>query len=131
MLRQLESILSIHKLARLGNHVDALREVAKLPFLPLDPRGPDIAVDVFENLSPHVQACIPDLLKVSLTCVDNVTDSDGSLRALRAKVLSRGSLVWLIYVHAVVTFIEILSFTIIVVNKCLEYSHKYSLRFHI
>lgn len=124
MLRQLESILSIHKLARLGNHVDALREVARLPFLPLDPRGPDIAADVFENLSPHVQACIPDLLKVSLTCVDNVTDSDGSLRALRAKVLSRGSLVWLIHVHAVVAFVEIPSFTIIVFSKCLEYSHK-------
>lgn len=90
ILRQLESILSIHKLSRLGNHVDALREVAKLPFLPLDPRGPDTAVDVFENLSPHVQACIPDLLKVALTCLDNVTDSDGSLRALRAKVISRG-----------------------------------------
>ncbi|CAJ2661347.1 unnamed protein product [Trifolium pratense] len=86
VLRQLESILSIHKLSRLGNHVDALREVAKLPFLPLDPRGPDSAVDVFENLSPHVQACIPDLLKVALTCLDNVTDSDGSLRALRAKI---------------------------------------------
>lgn len=86
VLRQLEAILSIHKLSRTGNYVDALREVAKLQFLPLDPRGPDIAVDVFENLSPHVQACIPDLLKVALTCLDNVTDTDGSLRALRAKV---------------------------------------------
>ncbi|CAK8535698.1 unnamed protein product [Lathyrus sativus] len=88
VLRQLESILSIHKLSRLGNHIDALREVAKLSFLPLDPRGPDIAVDVFENLSPHVQACIPDLLKVALTCLDNVADSDGSIRALRAKISS-------------------------------------------
>ncbi|KAK2406591.1 nuclear pore complex protein NUP93A [Trifolium repens] len=88
VLRQLESILSIHRLSRLGNHVDALREVAKLPFLPLDPRGPNSAVDVFENLSPHVQACIPDLLKVALTCLDNVTDFDGSLRALRAKISS-------------------------------------------
>ncbi|KAL1299475.1 hypothetical protein HN51_044014 [Arachis hypogaea] len=88
VLRQLESILSIHKLARVGHHVEALREIAKLPFLPLDPRGPDIAVDVFENLSPHVQVCIPDLLKVALTCLDNVTDSDGSLRALRAKIAS-------------------------------------------
>lgn len=88
VLRQLEAILSIHKLSRTGNYVDALREVAKLPFLPLDPRGPDIAVDVFDNLSPHVQACIPDLLKVALTCLDNVTDTDGSLRALRAKIAS-------------------------------------------
>lgn len=86
MLRQLEAILSIHKLARLGHHLDALREVAKLPFLPLDPRAPDATIDVFQNLSPHVQDCVPDLLKVALTCLDNVTDSDGSLRALRAKV---------------------------------------------
>ena len=87
-LRQLESILSIHKLSRLGNHIDALREVAKLPFSPLDPREPDTSVEVFENLSPHVQACIPDLLKVALTCLDNVADSDGLLRALRAKISS-------------------------------------------
>ncbi|KAM7505408.1 hypothetical protein LguiB_004312 [Lonicera macranthoides] len=71
---------------RLGNHLDALREVAKLPFLPLDPRSPDIASDMFHNLSPHVQACVPDLLKVALNCLDNVTDSDGSLRALRTKI---------------------------------------------
>ncbi|XP_059668390.1 nuclear pore complex protein NUP93A-like [Cornus florida] len=88
VLRQLEAILSIHKLARVGHHVDALREVANLPFLPLDPRprAPDIATDVFQNLSPHVQACVPDLLKVALHCLDNVSDSDGSLRALRTKI---------------------------------------------
>ena len=73
---------------KVGHYIDALREVAKLPFLPLDPRTPDIATDVFQNLSPHVQACIPDLLRVALVCLDNVTDSDGSLRALRAKVCS-------------------------------------------
>ncbi|KAF3945284.1 hypothetical protein CMV_028326 [Castanea mollissima] len=88
VLRQLEAILSIHKLARLGHHLDALREVAKLPFLPLDPRAPDATIDVFQNLSPHVQDCVPDLLKVALTCLDNVADSDGSLRALRAKIAS-------------------------------------------
>lgn len=86
MLRQLEAVLNIHKLARMGHHVDALREVAKLPFLPLDPRTPDATTDVFQYMSPHVQACVPDLLKVALNCLDNVPDSDGSLRALRAKV---------------------------------------------
>lgn len=86
VLRQLEAILSIHKLARLGQHIDALREVAKLQFLPLDPRMPDVMADVFQSLSPHVQACVPELLKVALTCLDNVTDTDGSLRAMRAKV---------------------------------------------
>ena len=86
VLRQLEAILSVHKLVKVGHYIDALREVARLPFLPLDPRTPDIATDVFQNLSPNVQACIPDVLRVALTCLDNVTDSDGSLRALRAKV---------------------------------------------
>ncbi|XP_022847736.1 nuclear pore complex protein NUP93A-like [Olea europaea var. sylvestris] len=86
VLRQLEAILSIHKLANTGNQLDALREVAKLPFLPLDPRAPDVSTDIFNNLSPHVQACVPDLLKVALHCLDNVTDTDGSLRALRAKI---------------------------------------------
>ncbi|GMI65874.1 hypothetical protein like AT2G41620 [Hibiscus trionum] len=86
VLRQLEAILSIHKLSRLGQYLDALREVARLPFLPLDPRAPDITPDVFQNLSHHVQACVPDLLKVALTCLDNATDTDGSLRAMRSKI---------------------------------------------
>ncbi|KAL5738915.1 hypothetical protein ACOSQ2_028095 [Xanthoceras sorbifolium] len=86
VLRQLEAILSIHKLVRLGLYLDALREVAKLPFVPLDPRVPDVSAPVFQNLSRHVQACVPDLLKVALTCLDNVTDTDGSLRAMRAKI---------------------------------------------
>lgn len=86
MLRQLEAVLSIHKLARLGHYLDALREIARLPFIPLDPRAPDMTSDVFQNLSPHIQTCVPDLLKVALMCLDNVADSDGSLRALRAKV---------------------------------------------
>lgn len=84
--RQLEAILAIHKLASSGNQLDALREVAKLPFLPLDPRAPDVAYDVFQNLSPHVESCVPGLLKDALNCLDNVKDTDGSLRALRAKV---------------------------------------------
>lgn len=86
VLRELEAILSIHKLARVGHYLDALREVAKLPFLPLDPRAPDTTPDVFQNLSPHVQACVPDLLKIALSCLDYVTDTDGSLRALRTKI---------------------------------------------
>ncbi|XP_031383636.1 nuclear pore complex protein NUP93A [Punica granatum] len=88
VLRQLEAILSIHKLARSGQYLDALREVAKLPFLPLDPRAPEITSDVFQSLSPYVQACVPDILRIALTCMDNVSDTDGSLRALRAKIAS-------------------------------------------
>ncbi|KAG5515560.1 hypothetical protein RHGRI_036566 [Rhododendron griersonianum] len=71
---------------RVGRHLDALKEVAKLPFLPLDPRAPDLANDMFQSLSHHVQACVPDLLKVALHCLDNLTDSDGSLLALRTKI---------------------------------------------
>ncbi|KAL5719890.1 Nuclear pore complex protein nup93a [Ranunculus cassubicifolius] len=86
VLRQLEAILSIHKLTRGSQYVDALREVTKMSFLPLDPRGPDITGYTVQSLSPYVQACVPDLLKVALTCLDNVPDSDGLLRALRTKI---------------------------------------------
>ncbi|KAM7257991.1 hypothetical protein ACFE04_013732 [Oxalis oulophora] len=86
VLRQLEAILAIHKLAGQGNYVDTLREIVKLTFLPLDPRAPDVTRDTFQNLSPHVQACVPDLLKVALNCLDSVPDTDGSLRAIRAKI---------------------------------------------
>ncbi|KAL1569392.1 Nuclear pore complex protein nup93a [Salvia divinorum] len=86
VLRQLEAILAIHKLARSGNQLDALREIARLPFLPLDPRSADFTSDAFQNVSPHVEACVPGLLKDALNCLDNITDTDGSLRAMRAKI---------------------------------------------
>ncbi|GMH20171.1 hypothetical protein Nepgr_022012 [Nepenthes gracilis] len=86
VLRQLEAVLSIHEHARAGQHLEALREFSKLPFLPLDPRAPDITIDTFQNISPHVQACVPDLLRVALNCLDNVTETDRSLRDLRTKI---------------------------------------------
>ncbi|ERN00292.1 hypothetical protein AMTR_s00107p00047780 [Amborella trichopoda] len=86
VLRQLEAILYVNKLARTGQHADALREITKLPFLPLDPRVPEITTDAFQTLSLYVQACVPDLLKVALTCLENMSDSDGILRAMRTKV---------------------------------------------
>nr|XP_009384164.1 PREDICTED: nuclear pore complex protein NUP93A [Musa acuminata subsp. malaccensis] len=86
VLRQLEAILHISKLARAGQHVDALREIIKIPFLPLNPRVPDVHYDVFQKLSPHVQACVPHLLKITLNCLDNVKDTDGTLRALKSKI---------------------------------------------
>ncbi|KAL7134184.1 hypothetical protein ABFS83_11G010000 [Erythranthe nasuta] len=86
VLRQLEAILAIHRLAKSGAHLDALREIAKVPFLPLDPRAADFITDVFKNLSPHVEACVPCLLKDAFNCLDNVTDTDGSIRALRTKI---------------------------------------------
>jgi nuclear pore complex protein Nup93 len=52
----------------------------------LDPKTPNLTVDIFRNLSPHVQACVPDLLKVALNCIDNVRDTDGTLRAVKSKV---------------------------------------------
>ncbi|EEC75253.1 hypothetical protein OsI_11561 [Oryza sativa Indica Group] len=86
VLRQLEAILHIYRLARAGQTLDALRETIKLPFLHLDPQAPNVTVDVFRNLSPHVQACVPDLLKVALNCMDNVRDTDGTLRAVKSKI---------------------------------------------
>ncbi|KAJ4809671.1 Nuclear pore complex protein Nup93 [Rhynchospora pubera] len=88
VLRQLESILSILTLARAGHHVEALREIVNIKFLPLDPRSPNVSSDVVRNLNPHVQACVPDLLRGALTCLDNVGDADGTLRALKSKIAS-------------------------------------------
>ncbi|KFK34970.1 hypothetical protein AALP_AA5G217400 [Arabis alpina] len=86
ILRELEAILSIHKLATLGNHLDALREVVKLPFLHLDPRLPDTTPNEFQRASSCFKTCVPDLLKVVMTCLDNVHDIDGSIRAMRSKI---------------------------------------------
>ena len=80
--------------------MDALREITKLSFLPLNPRGPDVTTDVLRNLSPNVQACVPDLLKVALNCADNVTDSDGTLRMLKSKVCP---VVLIFYLHTAYT----------------------------
>ena len=88
MLRQLEAILHIYRLARAGQIVDALRETIRLPFLHLDPKAPNVTVDIFMNLSSHVQACVPDLLKVALNCIDNVRDTYGTLGVVKSKVLS-------------------------------------------
>lgn len=85
MLRELEAILQVNKLARAGQHVDALREIIKIPFLPLNPLVPDVSFDI-HSLSPYVQACVPDILKVTLVCLENVKDSDGTLRSLKSKV---------------------------------------------
>ncbi|GAB2216215.1 hypothetical protein Droror1_Dr00023985 [Drosera rotundifolia] len=51
---KLEAVLSIHECARVDQHLDALREAAKLPFLLLDPQAPDIFIETFQNLSPYV-----------------------------------------------------------------------------
>ncbi|KAM0924208.1 hypothetical protein ACQ4PT_005029 [Festuca glaucescens] len=88
VLRQLQAILHIYKLTRAGQTVEVLRETIKLQFLHLDPQTPNVSVDVFRNLSPHVQACVPDLLKLALNCMDNVRDTDGTLRAVKSKIAS-------------------------------------------
>ncbi|BBN03469.1 nuclear pore complex protein Nup93 [Marchantia polymorpha subsp. ruderalis] len=84
--RQLESVLAFHKYARSSRYGDALRELSKLSFLPLDTRTPERSVEALRTTSPSVQACIPDLLKVAITCLDNVTDTDGTVRLLKTKI---------------------------------------------
>lgn len=83
VLGQLLGILSIHKLARLGQCVDVLKKVDGLEFL-----KSDATTGVLQDLSPHVQDCVPDVLKVALTCLDNRVDYDRSVPvdAVRTKV---------------------------------------------
>jgi len=85
-LRQLEAILSVHKFARSGRYGDAPKELSKLSFIPLDSRTPDRTADTLQNVPPAIQACIPDLLRIALTCLDNVTDTDGTIRMLKTKI---------------------------------------------
>ena len=85
-LRQLETILTFHKLARNGKYSDALAELTKLSFLPLDSWKYDLGTDSLQNVQPSVKSCIPELLKVALSCLDNIPDIDGSVRRMRGKV---------------------------------------------
>ncbi|GLT26602.1 hypothetical protein SLA2020_016570 [Shorea laevis] len=57
VLRQLEVILSIRKLATLGQYLDALREIANLPFLPLDPQIPDTAINTLTYKHYNHHSC--------------------------------------------------------------------------
>ena len=37
-------------------------------------------------MSHNDQACVPDLLREALTCLDQVNDADGTVRRLKSKV---------------------------------------------
>lgn len=49
--------------------------ISASPFFPPKPK-----------LNKHVQACVPDLLREALTCLDQVNDADGTVRRLKSKV---------------------------------------------
>lgn len=85
-LRQLETILAFHKLARNGKYTDGLMELSKLSFLPLGNWKYDVGIEVLQNVSQNVKSCIPDLLKVALMCLDNVPDIDGTVRVMKSKI---------------------------------------------
>jgi hypothetical protein len=53
--RQLESILSFHRFTRIGRYSDALRELSKLAFLPLDNRTPEMSAEALRQTSLSVQ----------------------------------------------------------------------------
>ncbi|EFJ19806.1 hypothetical protein SELMODRAFT_177656 [Selaginella moellendorffii] len=84
--RQLEGIVAFHKLFRLGRYPDAIAELPRLSFLPLTPWTPEKSAEDLRSISPPVQACVPDLLKAALICLDNVPDRDGHMRTLKAKI---------------------------------------------
>jgi nuclear pore complex protein Nup93 len=53
----------------------------------MNTQAPNVTFGIFRNLSSHVQACVPDLLKVALNCIDNVRDTYGTLGTVKSKVL--------------------------------------------
>lgn len=87
-LRQLETILTFHKFARNGKYTDAVVELSKLSFLPLESWKYDLGTEILHTVSPSVQSCIPDLLKVALMCLDNLPDIDGTIRAMKSKIVN-------------------------------------------
>uniref|UniRef100_A0A7I4E781 Nuclear pore protein n=1 Tax=Physcomitrium patens TaxID=3218 RepID=A0A7I4E781_PHYPA len=84
--RQLESLLTFYRFTRSGRYSDALMELAKLNFLPLGTRTPESSAEALRYTSLHVQACVPDLLREALTCLDQVNDADGTVRRLKSKI---------------------------------------------
>jgi nuclear pore complex protein Nup93 len=48
--------------------------------------NPDRTADALHNLPPVVQECIMYLLKVALTCLDNVTYTNGTIQLLKTKI---------------------------------------------
>ncbi|KAI5059118.1 hypothetical protein GOP47_0025437 [Adiantum capillus-veneris] len=85
-LRQLETILTFHKLARSCKYIDAVLELSKLSFLPLGNWKFDVGMEMLQGVSQNVKSCLPELLKVALMCLDNVPDTDGTVRAMKSKI---------------------------------------------
>ncbi|KAH6794611.1 hypothetical protein C2S52_005088 [Perilla frutescens var. hirtella] len=80
VLTQLHRILAIRKLVRSENQSEALSEISRLPFFPLDLRSGDFVI------SPHVEACVPGLVKDALKCLVNFVDADGSRRVVLTEI---------------------------------------------
>ncbi|MCO5566899.1 hypothetical protein L7F22_020582 [Adiantum nelumboides] len=85
-LRQLETILAFHKLAKSCKYIDAVLELSKLSFLPLGNWKFDAGIEVLQGVSQNVKSCLPELLKAALLCLDNVSDSDGTVRVMKSKI---------------------------------------------
>ncbi|KAG0576106.1 hypothetical protein KC19_5G056000 [Ceratodon purpureus] len=84
--RQLESILAFYRFTRSGRYSDALMELGKLAFLPFGSRTPENSAEALRYTSLSVQACVPDLLREALICLDQVNDADGTVRRLKSKI---------------------------------------------
>lgn len=85
-LRQLETILAFHKLARNCKYADAILELSKLSFLPFGSWKLDVGIEMLQGVSQNVKSCLPELLKVALMCLDNLPDSEGAVRAMKSKI---------------------------------------------
>ncbi|GBG69349.1 hypothetical protein CBR_g4043 [Chara braunii] len=88
--RQLEAITDFYRLYSLGKYGDAVREVARLPFLPFDGRSLERCEQNFRHVSRPVEDRLPDVLAAVISCLEGMeqtgSDAYGSVRSLKVKI---------------------------------------------
>eukprot|EP00850_Spirogloea_muscicola_P020312 SM000212S06905 [mRNA] locus=s212:235478:240905:+ [translate_table: standard] len=89
--RQLQIILDFQQLNRSGKYLDAVRQLTRLPFLPLEGRTLEKSLECLRNLTRPVEDQVPDLFSNALSCLDTLASSstplDPSIASLRSKII--------------------------------------------
>eukprot|EP00850_Spirogloea_muscicola_P002047 SM000007S21007 [mRNA] locus=s7:1295404:1300157:- [translate_table: standard] len=88
--RQLQVILDFQQLNRSGKYLDAVRQLTRLPFLPLEGRTLEKSLECLRSLTRPVEDRVPDFFSNALSCLDTLASSstplDPSIATLRSKV---------------------------------------------
>eukprot|EP00850_Spirogloea_muscicola_P002963 SM000011S19141 [mRNA] locus=s11:1160349:1165866:+ [translate_table: standard] len=89
--RQLQVILDFQQLYRSGKYLDAVRQLTRLPFLPLEGRTLEKSLECLRSLTRPAEDRVPDLFSNALSCLDTLASSstplDPSIASLRSKII--------------------------------------------